>query len=124
MGVGQLCRGAGLDDCGMVAHFVFTIEHPIYRAPMRPGWVVGEDGRKVWPIDHYAIEGARITDWLAKGVVKQHRTMGATLNTLIGTGFTILHIQEWHPTAGQIASQPTLAEELERPMTLLIAAQR
>jgi hypothetical protein len=69
------------------AHFVFTIEHPIYMAPMRPGWVVGEDGRKVWPIDHYAIEGARITDWLAKGVVKQHRTMGTTLNTLIGTGF-------------------------------------
>jgi hypothetical protein len=69
-------------------------------------FAVGEDGRKVWPSDHYAIEGARITDWLAKGVVKQHRTMGTTLNTLIGTGFTIRHIQEWHPTAGQIASQP------------------
>jgi SAM-dependent methyltransferase len=106
------------------AHFVFTIEHPIYMAPTRPGWLAGEGGRKLWPIDSYAIEGARVTDWLAKGVVKQHRTMGTTLNTLIGTGFTVRHVEEWHPTAGQIAAQPALAEEMERPMMLLIAAQR
>jgi SAM-dependent methyltransferase len=106
------------------AHFVFTIEHPIYMAPTRPGWLVGKDGRKAWPIDSYAIEGARVTDWLAKGVVKQHRTMGTTLNTLIGTGFAIRRVQEWHPTAEQIAARPALADELERPMMLLVAAQR
>lgn len=106
------------------AHFVFTIEHPIYMAPTRPGWLVREDGRKIWPIDHYAIEGARITDWLAKGVVKQHRTLGTTLNTLIGTGFAIRHVQEWHPAPEQVAARPALAEELERPMMLLVAAQR
>jgi SAM-dependent methyltransferase len=106
------------------AHFVFTTEHPIYMAPTRPGWLAGEGGRKIWPIDSYAIEGARVTDWLAKGVVKQHRTLGTTLNTLIGTGFTIRHVEEWHPTAAQITAQPALAEEMERPMLLLIAAQR
>jgi SAM-dependent methyltransferase len=106
------------------AHLVFTIEHPIYMAPIRPGWRMRGDGRKTWPIDSYAIEGARITDWLAKGVVKHHRTLGTTLNTLIGAGFTIRHVQEWHPTPEQVVAQPALAEELERPMLLLVAAQR
>lgn len=106
------------------ADFVFTIEHPIYMAPMHPGWVAQEDGRKTWPLDSYAIEGERRTDWLAKGVVKQHRMMGTTLNTLIDAGFTVRQVQEWHPTPEQIAAQPALAEELERPMMLLIAARR
>ena len=58
-------------------NFVFSIEHPIYMASMKPGWLTTGDGRKVWAVDHYAIEGPRITDWLAKGVEKQHRTLAA-----------------------------------------------
>lgn len=65
-----------------------------------------------------------MTDWLAKGVVKQHRMIGTTLNTLIGAGFAIRHVQEWSPTADQVAANPNLAEELERPMMLLVAAGR
>jgi ubiquinone/menaquinone biosynthesis C-methylase UbiE len=106
------------------AHLVFTVEHPIYMAPTHPGWIVGEDSRKTWPVNQYAVESKRVTDWLTKGVVKQHRTMGTTLNTLIGAGFTICHVEEWRPTAEQITAQPALAEELERPMMLLVAAQR
>jgi SAM-dependent methyltransferase len=106
------------------SHFVFTIEHPIYMAPTRPGWSVDRDGRKTWPLDRYSVEGPRTTDWLAKGVVKQHRTMGTTLNSLIGAGFMIRHVQEWRPTADQVVANPDLAEELERPMMLLVSAQR
>jgi SAM-dependent methyltransferase len=106
------------------SHFVFTIEHPIYMAPTHPGWWVDGEGRKTWPVDRYAVEGPRTTDWLAKGVVKQHRTMGTTLNSLIGAAFMIRHVQEWSPTADQVAANPELAEELERPMMLLVAAQR
>jgi SAM-dependent methyltransferase len=106
------------------AHFVFTIEHPIYMASAHPDWVVGKDGNRVWPVDHYAIEGARTTDWLAKGVVKQHRTLGTTLNTLIGAGFTLRHVEEWHPTDEQATAEPDLTDELERPLMLLIAAQK
>ena len=36
---------------------VFSIEHPIYMAPARPGWSVGPDGRTVWPVDGYLREG-------------------------------------------------------------------
>lgn len=102
---------------------VFTVEHPIYMAPTRPGWSVDRDGRKTWPVNRYSVEGVRSTDWLAKDVLKYHRTIGTTLNILIGAGFTIRHVQEWSPTADQLASHPDLADELERPMMLLVAAQ-
>ena len=106
------------------AHFVFTIEHPIYMAPAQPNWTTSSDGRRIWPLDGYSVEGKRQTDWLAKGVLKHHRTIGTTLNALIDAGFAIRQVQEWAPTAEQVAANPGLAEELDRPMMLLIAAQR
>lgn len=112
---------ASLADDGRL---VFSIEHPIYMASQNPGWLLSDKGQKRWPVDSYLKEGPRITDWLAKGVVKQHRTMGTTLNLLLRTGFTITHVEEWCPTPEQIAATPELAEELERPMFLLIAAQK
>ncbi len=105
------------------SYFTFTIEHPIYMAPASPGWL-NQEGRKMWPIDGYASEGPRITNWLAEGVVKQHRTLGTTLNGLIQSGFAIRHVQEWSPTAEEVAANPDLAEELERPMMVLISAKR
>ncbi|QKD01345.1 class I SAM-dependent methyltransferase [Mesorhizobium loti] len=105
-------------------HFVFSTEHPIYMAPSRPGWAIDAEGRKTWPVDQYLLEGPRKTDWLAKGVVKHHRTLGTTLNTLIQSGFTIGHVEEFRPTDAQIAAKPELAEELERPMFLLVSARR
>lgn len=104
--------------------FVFSIEHPIYMAPRNPGWQVDAEGRKIWPLDAYLIEGARRTDWLAPGVIKQHRMMGTTLNLLIKTGFTLTHVEEWRPSDQQIAERPEFADELERPMFLLVAAAR
>jgi SAM-dependent methyltransferase len=106
------------------AHLVLSVEHPIFTAPMRPGWTSNSDGRKTWPVDHYQIEGARRTDWIGSGVIKQHRTIGTYFNLLIGAGFTIAHVEEWRPTPDQIEAQPTLAEELERPMFLLVTARR
>jgi ubiquinone/menaquinone biosynthesis C-methylase UbiE len=105
-------------------HLVFSTEHPVYMAPTNPGWMVDAHGRKTWPVDRYLVEGPRTTDWLAKGVVKHHRTMGTTLNALIGAGFTIAHVEEFCPSAEQIAADPALAEERERPMFLLVSARR
>ncbi len=103
---------------------VFTIEHPIYMAAAHPHWIADEDGRKTWPVNGYSREGERRTDWFAKGVLKYHRTIGTTINTLIEAGFRVAKVEEFAPTAQQIAQIPALAEELERPMMLLIAAQR
>ncbi|MFC3326016.1 class I SAM-dependent methyltransferase [Mesorhizobium cantuariense] len=105
-------------------HFVFSTEHPIFMAPTKPGWVIDTHGRKTWPVDQYLVEGPRSTDWLAKGVVKHHRTIGTTLNVLIQAGFTINHVEEFCPTAEQIAAKSELAEERERPIFLLVSARR
>ena len=104
--------------------FVFTIEHPIFMAAAHPHWIADEDGRKTWPVNGYSIEGERRTDWFARGVLKYHRTIGTTLNSLIGAGFQIRRVEEFSPTPGQIARAPELAEEVERPMLLLVSACR
>ena len=98
---------------------VFSVEHPIYTAPANPGWRDDASGRRAWAVDGYLDEGPRSTDWLAKGVIKQHRTLATYVNLLIGAGFTLTRIEEWGPTAEQIAALPTLAEERQRPPFLL-----
>jgi SAM-dependent methyltransferase len=103
---------------------VFSIEHPIYMAPSQPRFTLDAEGRRVWPIDRYLEEGPRRTDWLAKGVIKQHRTIGTTLNLLLAAGFTLDHVEEWSPTDAQIAARPALAQERDRPMFLLVAAHK
>jgi len=103
---------------------VFSVEHPIFMAPTRPAWSVDADGGRTWPVDAYLVEGPRRTDWLAEGVVKQHRTIGTTINLLIRQGFAISHLEEWGPTDAQIAARPDLAQERQRPPFLLVAARR
>ncbi len=105
-------------------HFVFSVEHPIMMAPAQPGWTAAADGRPIWPLDAYLIEGPRRTDWLTEGVVKQHRTMATTLNLLIRHGFALSHVEEWGPTDAQIAAHPDWAKERQRPPFLLVAATR
>lgn len=103
-------------------YLVFTIEHPIFMAATHPHWILDEDGRKTWPVNGYSVEGERRTDWFAKGVLKHHRTLATTINTLIGAGFELRRMEEFAPTAEQIAELPDLAEELERPMMALFSA--
>ena len=105
-------------------HLVMSIEHPIYMAPSKPEWLVNELVGRTWPVDRYLVEGPRTTDWLARGVIKQHRTVGSTLNHLIHCGFVVSHVEEWGPTDEQIAAHPDWAEARDRPMFLLIAAHR
>ena len=93
-------------------------------AAAHPHWIADEDGRKTWPVNGYSVEGERRTDWFAKGVLKHHRTLGTTLNTLIGAGFELRRVEEFAPTREQIEQLPELAEELERPMMLLVAARK
>ena len=57
-------------------------------------------------------------------MLKYHRMLGTTLNTLIGVGFTIRHVEEFAPSPAQIAENSALAEEVERPMFLLVSARR
>lgn len=101
---------------------VFSTEHPIFTcARHHQGWVEHQ-GRRYWAVSDYQHEGQRQSDWLAPGVVKYHRTLGTTLNALLSAGFIVEQVNEWGPDSAQIAQQPGLAEEAERPMLVLIAA--
>jgi ubiquinone/menaquinone biosynthesis C-methylase UbiE len=102
--------------------FVTSVEHPLFTAPAAPGWTVTPEGRKSWPVDRYLEEGPRSTNWLAEGVIKQHRTFATYINLLLQAGFSIAHVEEWGPTDAQIAAQPSLADERQRPTFLLLAA--
>ncbi|TIX91233.1 class I SAM-dependent methyltransferase [Rhizobium sp. P44RR-XXIV] len=102
---------------------IFSIEHPIYMAPRQPEWLTDADGGKTWPLSAYQIEGKRLTNWLAEGVVKQHRTMSTTLNLLIKSGFAIAHVEEWSPSDEDLALHPDWVIERERPMFLLISTR-
>ncbi|MEN2427149.1 class I SAM-dependent methyltransferase [Chromobacterium vaccinii] len=103
---------------------VFSIEHPIFMAARQPQWLQDAQGQRCWPVSGYQDEGPRVTHWLADGVIKQHRTIGTLLNQVMAAGFTLRHVEDWGPSAGQVAAMPELAEERERPMLLLVAAQR
>lgn len=101
---------------------VFSVEHPIYTAPTDPRWCVDAAGRKAWPVDRYLAEGPRSTDWLTRGVIKQHRTVAGYLTLRVG--LAISHVEEWGPTEEQVALRPDLADEHQRPAFLLVAAIR
>ncbi len=103
---------------------VFSVEHPIGTAPRAPGWSTGADGRKIWPVESYLDEGARVTHWLADGVIKQHRTIASTLNALHDAGFALTRLEEWSVSEAQIAARPEWAGERERPYFLLVACER
>jgi SAM-dependent methyltransferase len=105
-------------------HLVCSVEHPIYTAPRRPGWLTGEDGRPRWPVDGYLDEGPRVTDWLVEGVVKQHRTVATWLDALARHGLALRRLEEFGPSAEQISAHPDWAPERERPMFLLMAAEQ
>jgi ubiquinone/menaquinone biosynthesis C-methylase UbiE len=104
--------------------FVFSVEHPIYTAPGSPGWTRDPGGRLAWPVNRYHEEGARSTDWLAKGVLKQHRTLASYVNLLIESGFTLARVEEWSASAAEVAAHPDWVGADERPSFLLIAAHR
>jgi len=86
---------------------VFSVEHPLCTA-----------------FGNYLDEGPRATDWLAAGVIKQHRTIATYVNLLIRAGFVLSHVDEWGPTEEQVAAHPAWANERQRPPFLLLAARR
>lgn len=103
--------------------FVFSVEHPIVTCSTHQQFIADAEGRKHWPVSGYLSEGRRVTDWLAKGVVKQHRTLATYLNLLTNNGLSLTQIKEWGPTDAQIAAKPAWAVERERPMFLLVSAR-
>ena len=112
------------DALGPGGALVFSVEHPLYTAPSRAEWAVDAAGRATWPLDRYLDEGPRTTTWLTRSVTKQHRTIATYVNALVAAGFALTHLDEWGPSAEQVAAHPEWANERQRPPFLLVAARR
>lgn len=102
---------------------VASVEHPVFTAPTAAEWIRDPDGRTVWPLDGYLREGTRVTEWLAPGVVKHHRTIDSYVNALLRHGFELTHLHEWGPTDEQVRDHPEWEVERDRPPFLLFAAR-
>ncbi|MFJ5370175.1 class I SAM-dependent methyltransferase [Bosea sp. CER48] len=103
---------------------VCSVEHPIMTAPVRQEWLVDADGRATWPVNGYLDEGERVSNWLAQGVVKHHRTIATYLDLLLDAGFALGRLVEWAPSREQVSAEPGWAKERERPFFLLMAGSR
>jgi SAM-dependent methyltransferase len=76
--------------------FVVSVEHPVVTATVYQEMVTGPDGLRYWPLTDYASEGERVTDWLAKGVIKQHRMVQDVLKE---------EIAKWHAVSIETKSE-------------------
>ena len=104
--------------------FLFNIEHPVYTAGVGQDWVYGGDGRPLyWPVDGYFTPGPRQTRFLGCPVTKQHHTLTQILMGLLTRGFALEAVEEAQPPADML-DLPGMADELRRPMMLLVKARR
>lgn len=102
--------------------FVFNIEHPSFTAGVEQEWLYDEHGKpKYWPIDNYFISGKRMTHFLGCEVMKQHHTLTQILGGLLKNGFCIEAVEEARPSE-EMLDIPGMADELRRPMMLLVRA--
>ncbi|MDL2219054.1 class I SAM-dependent methyltransferase [Ruminococcaceae bacterium OttesenSCG-928-O06] len=105
--------------------FIFSVEHPIFTASGPQDWLYDDAGNAVcWPVDNYFHEGARTAVFLGETVQKYHRTLTTYLSGLVQAGFAITDVVEPTPPTRLLAEDATMAQELRRPMMLLVAAQR
>ncbi len=102
--------------------FLFNIEHPVFTAGVGQDWIYGEDGKPLyWPVDNYFRPGERKTGFLGCEVLKQHHTLTQILMGLLRSGFRIDAVEEAQPSP-EMLEIPGMADELRRPMMLLVKA--
>lgn len=120
------------DICGKISRcmssggvFLFSVEHPIFTAYGNQCWHCDEDGKYLhWPVDRYFEEGRREANFLGEAVVKYHKTLTTYLNGTISGGFEIMEIVEPQPDEKFLQTIPEMANELRRPMFLIVSARK
>lgn len=102
--------------------FLFNIEHPVFTAGVNEDWIYAGDGKpQYWPVDRYFYPGERTTHFLGQNVVKQHHTLSQILMGLLRAGFRLEAVEEAVPSV-EMMDIPGMADEMRRPMMLLVKA--
>ena len=104
--------------------FLFSCEHPVFTAEGSQEWYPGPGGAPLhWPVDRYFTEGRRTARFLGCDVVKYHHTLTTYVQTLLETGFVLKALVEPKPDP-RLMDVPGMADELRRPMMLLLSAHK
>lgn len=105
--------------------FVFSCEHPVFTAEGSQDWYRDENGNILhFPVDNYYIEGERQAVFLGERVTKYHRTLTSYVNALLSSGFALTGLAEPQPPQEMVDTIPGMADELRRPMMLILAAKK
>ena len=116
---GKVCRT--LTPGGV---FLFNIEHPVFTARQGQDWLYDGEGKALcWPVDDYFRPGRRTTRFLGCEVEKYHHTLTQILMGLRRNGFRLEAVEEAEPPE-EMLGLPGMADELRRPMMLLVKAQK
>ena len=103
----------------------YTVEHPVFTAEGKQDWYYDQDGKPLhFPVDRYFLEGKREAVFLGEKVVKYHGTLTTYMETLSQKGFRLLHTAEPMPTEEMVSKIPGMADELRRPMMLIVTAEK
>lgn len=113
------------DKLPVGGHFVMSVEHPIFTAQGDEEWVTDDQGNNLyWPVDRYFDESKRETDFLGHRITKYHRTVTTYLNTLLDYHLQLNRVIEPTPTAEMVKTIPGMADELRRPMMLIVVTTK
>lgn len=102
--------------------FLLNMEHPVFTARVGQDWIYTPEGKpRYWPVDGYFSPGERSTRFLGCQVQKQHHTLTQILMGLRNCGFALDVVEEAQPPE-EMLDIPGMADELRRPMMLLVKA--
>ncbi|KAI1079728.1 methylase [Whalleya microplaca] len=106
--------------------FFFSVEHPMRTAPHKSELMTDASGEKYWPVAKYMEEGERVTNWLAEGVIKQHRTLGTYISEVLNAGLEIVSFREWahRDSTGHFRNEKWFIPENVMPAFMMIGARR
>jgi len=113
-----------LKDGGIL---LFSQEHPLVTASILPEGMskyVEVDGKRVFNLCDYNVNGKRKINWNVGGVIKYHRNFSTTLNAVIKSGMNILEVKESYASEEAVNLVPKYIYQKDRPYFLFIKAKK
>lgn len=105
--------------------FIFSAEHPVFTAQGPQDWQRDAGGVPLhWPVDRYFEQGPRDAVFLGEHMRKYHRTVTGYVQPLLARGFALEALVEPQPAREMLDAVPGMADELRRPMMLILKARK
>ena len=101
-----------------------NIEHPMFIAGVHQGWICDNAGKPLyWPVNNYFLPDGRSTDFLGLRHASNTIILTQILMGLLRSGFALRAVEEAQ-SPKEMIDLPGMADELRRPMMLLIKADK